>query len=392
MLLHPRLLVAGLLALTLLSTTAVAGAGHAPVSRQAGHAHTAAQPSVTAIGSARARRALALPSDWRRASYGGARGAAPSYSLAYPPGWGAHLWPDTLAAYGQLDLYAPSGATIDVAILPLRPRGPTPAALMAHDAASLLSARQDRVTLPMGPALRLSGVPLPASAGMSGQILYLRRGALLYRIYSSQPAWMAGRATLLQVAATLRIPSSIPGPSHVPPPPPSPETCCHCPAWGGSWGIVLTRLDGVPVYSNAGNVDNGCVGTYGILYQCVELVQRYFALRWGYPDIWRGVGAASDMRWNRPDDVQFIANGGSPGPREGDALVFYGGAVGHVALVQSVDRQTGLLTVAEENWSPTGTASLSIYPDNTIGIRNSAYGSYFIAGWLHSPRNVAPAP
>ena len=79
---------------------------------------------------------------------------------------------------------------------------------------------------------------------------------------------------------------------------------------------VLTSLDGVPVYSNAGDVDNGCVGTYCILYQCVELVQRYFALRWGYPDVWAGVYGAADMRANHPGDIQFIPNGGLPGPQQ----------------------------------------------------------------------------
>jgi hypothetical protein len=32
-----------------------------------------------------------------------------------------------------------------------------------------------------------------------------------------------------------------------------------------------------------------------------------------------------------------------------------------------------------------------VYGDNVIAIRDNAYGSNTVAGWLHSPRNVAAA-
>jgi len=32
-----------------------------------------------------------------------------------------------------------------------------------------------------------------------------------------------------------------------------------------------------------------------------------------------------------------------------------------------------------------------VYGDTVIGIRDNAYGSYTVAGWLHSRRNVAAA-
>lgn len=343
--------------------------------------------------SAAMRGAVIAPPGWQDAIYGGAGrlpAGIPGYSLAFPPRWTARLWPDTLAGYGQLDLYSPAGSTLDLVLLPLRPGGPTLAAVLAHDRAFLSGATQDVVTLPLGTAVRLSGRATPAGAGMASQILYLVRYGFVYRFFFAQPVGVAARSALLQIAASLRVPPPEGGPSRVPlaPPLPPAEICCHCPAWGAGWGTVLTRVDGVPVYWNAGDVDNGCVGTYGIPYQCVELVQRYFAVRWGYPDMWRGVATAADMRWIHPSDVQFISNGGSPGPREGDAVVFYGGAVGHVALVRSVDRAHGLIALVEENWSPTGAAMLPLYGDNTIGIRDSAYGSYTVAGWLHSPKNV----
>ncbi len=359
--------------------------------------------AVTLIGAAAAgtpRGGAAAPG-WPRFTYRGAavtRAAGqpptriPSYSLAYPPRWTAQRWPDTLAGYGQLALWSPAGGTIDLVLLPLRLHGPTLADLIAHDASFLSGATRDRVALPLGRAVRLSGTT--RGGGMASQILYLQRHRVVYRFFSAQPLGSAERDVLMQVAASLHVPAP-PGeragtPTALPPPPAA--ACCHCPAWGAGWGTVLTRLDGVPVYWNAGDVDNGCDGTYGTLYQCVELVQRYFNVRWGYPAIWSGVSAAADMRTHHPDGIEFIPNGGLPGPREGDALLFYGGPFGHVALVQRVDRHTRQIDVVEENWSSTGMAQLPIYADNTIAIRDSAYGSYTVAGWLHSPLNVAAAP
>ena len=414
-----RPLAAGCLALTLLGA---ARSGDArvipgvPVAQRPPHAVRGDAPGwvrrTSAVGSAPATRLQARTDNahqynratsapgWQGFTYGGvsAQGGSgrtstgiPGYSLAYPSRWIARLWPDTLAEYGRLDLWSPAGSAIDITLIPLRPHGPALADLIANDGAYLSGATRDSIALPLGAATRLSGTPNPGGAGRSSQVLYLRRGAVVYRLSSSWRTASPERGALAQVASTLRALAGGLFRTTAPPPPPAPqpggETCCHCPAWGPGWGVALTSLDGVPVYWNAGDGDNGCVGTYGILYQCVELAQRYFALRWGYPDMWGGVGAASDMRANHPGDIEFIPNGGSPGPREGDALIFYGGAFGHVAVVRSVDLADGRLDVVEENWSSTGTAALRLYADNTVGIRDSPYGSYTVAGWLHSPKN-----
>jgi hypothetical protein len=313
----------------------------------------------------------------------------PSYTLSFPSGWTAQQWPDTLAGYGQLALRSPGGGAIDLVLLPLRRHGPTFSNLIEHDRAFLPNGVQDAVTLPFGKASRLSGSR--SGSGVTNQILYLQRHGLVYRFFSAQPLGANEGKVLAALAGSLQVPSA-PGahPGLFPPPPaqpPSISACCHCPAMGPGWGTVLTQLDGIPVFSNAGNVDNGCNGKTGTLYQCVELVQRYYTLRWGYPAIWGGVGAAADMRAHHPAGIEFVPNGGSPGPREGDAVVFYGGYFGHVALVRRVDRRGGVVDVVEENWSPSGTARLTIYADNTIAVRDSAYGSYAVAGWLHSSLN-----
>jgi hypothetical protein len=397
-----RPLAVGCLALTLFSA---AYAGNARTGPGAPMARRMLPGSRGYVAPARSSRGVAsspplTAPGWPRFTYGGASGAGqttariPGYSLAYPPRWTGRLWPDTLAGYGQLDLQSPSGSDIDVALIPLRPRGPALADLVSHDLSYLPRATRDTVALPLGPAVRLTGAPT-VGGGRSSQILYLRRGAVVFRLYASRGAGSPDRDALVGVASTLRVLAVGGATSGVPmfpaAPRPPEETCCHCPAWGPGWGAVLTSLDGVPVYSNAGDGNNGCAGTYGILYQCVELAQRYFTLRWGYPAIWGGVAAAVDMRANHPGGIEFVPNGGSPGPREGDALLFYGGAFGHVAVVSGVDRLNGRIDIVEENWSPTGTSSLPIYADNTIGIRDGAYGSYSVAGWLHSSKNTSPA-
>ncbi len=395
-----RPLVIGCLALTILGVTQTGAARTIPGVSGVGRAlHSLPVDAPHALTLALAGRAGAPPAPaapapgWLGLIYGGAQGlggAMPGYNLAYPRRWTARLWPDTFAEYGRLDLRSPAGSVVDIALIPLRPSGPTLANLISNDRAFLFPATQDSVALPLGTALRLSGARNLA-AGRVSEVLYLRRGAVVYRLFSARPAESPDGDALLRVALTLRaLPSglyrtTIPAPAPAPQQPT--ETCCHCPAWGPGWGTVLTSLDGVPVYWNAGNGNNGCVGTYGILYQCVELAQRYFAQRWGYPAMWWGVGAAADMRVNHPGDIQFVPNGGAPGPWEGDALIFYGGAFGHVALVRNVDRQSGRIDLVEENWSPSGASSLPIYGDSTIGIRDGVYGSYTVAGWLHSPKN-----
>jgi len=308
-------------------------------------------------------------------------------------GWTAQPWLDTLAGYGQVALRSPGGGAIDLVVLPLRRHGPTLANLIEHDRAYFPSAIRDAITLPLGEAIRISGTR--AGTGVANQILYLQRRGVVYRFFSVQPLGADPGKMLARLAAGLKIPAA-PGahPGVFPPPPVSPasgSSCCHCPAWGPGWGRVLTQVDGVPVFSNAGDIDNGCNGTTGTLYQCVELVQRYYTFRWGYPAIWGGVGSAADMRAHHPAGIEFIPNGGSPGPREGDAVVFYGGYFGHVALVRHIDRNKSTIDIVEENWSPTGEARLTIYADNTIAIRDSAYGTYTVAGWLHSTLNQ-PTP
>ena len=66
-----------------------------------------------------------------------------------------------------------------------------------------------------------------------------------------------------------------------------PNTVCSNPL---PCGQVMTSFNGVSAYSNGADDCTGysCsgYGTYGYEYQCVELAQRYFAEKYGTPNIW----------------------------------------------------------------------------------------------------------
>ncbi|MGH2344501.1 MAG: hypothetical protein ACRDG4_04700, partial [Chloroflexota bacterium] len=166
----------------------------------------------------------------------------PSYTLAYPSGWTARQWPDTLAGYGQLSLWSPQGATIELIILPLRRNGPSLADLIAHDRSFLPQATRDTVKLPLGRAVRLSGSA--KGSGMATQILFIRRGRLVYRFFSTQPFGSGLTNPVASLAAHLHVPAlpgALPGIFPLPVPHGSGgSACCRCPAGGTGWGTVLT--------------------------------------------------------------------------------------------------------------------------------------------------------
>ncbi|HZT07321.1 MAG TPA: LysM peptidoglycan-binding domain-containing protein [Chloroflexota bacterium] len=152
------------------------------------------------------------------------------------------------------------------------------------------------------------------------------------------------------------------------------------------WGTVIAAIDGVPVYSNGTNPSNGCLGTFGLTYQCVELVQRYFALRFGVQEaMWRGVGHAVDVWQHHPPGASTVPNGQSPGPQHGDVLVFDDGGAGHVALVSRVADHR--VSFVEQNFSANGEAWLAIDAANVVEPR----GQYRVLGWLHYQRPPNPS-
>jgi hypothetical protein len=134
---------------------------------------------------------------------------------------------------------------------------------------------------------------------------------------------------------------------------------------GGDWAGAAAALGDVSVYSNgAGNQDQA--DTFGLRYECVELAQRWAAVRFGEQPIWPvayayqmwDVGPGLRLPW------QQLPNGGAVAPQFGDLIVFGGTPAmpaGHVAVVAGTGR--GHVDVVEQNWAlsnPTGRAQLPI--------------------------------
>jgi hypothetical protein len=137
---------------------------------------------------------------------------------------------------------------------------------------------------------------------------------------------------------------------------------------GGSW----LSGQGVDVYSN------GSDGNPNGVYQCVELVNRLITTRGWSPAIH---GNANELYGNASGNYFAKYNNGSGySPVPGDIVVWGGGegGWGHVAVVDA--NSDGLLTVVEQNASPTG---WDTYQISTSGdIAPTAYG-YYVEGFLH---------
>jgi hypothetical protein len=150
-----------------------------------------------------------------------------------------------------------------------------------------------------------------------------------------------------------------------------------------SCGTVLGTFDGSNAYSNGNDTGTGysCAGygTYGLQYQCVELVMRHFKTHWGLS--WSG--NAKNLLENAPKSkVNVYSNGDAAHPPvPGDMIVWTNSTYGHVALVTSV--HDGKIEILEQNVKGDGHATLD-YDGAKIGAR---WGNWVPAGWAHAKDN-----
>ena len=148
-------------------------------------------------------------------------------------------------------------------------------------------------------------------------------------------------------------------------------------------GTVLGAFDGTNAFSNGDDTGSGysCAGagTYGLQYQCVELVMRHWKTHWGLS--W--YGNAKDLLDNAPKaNVDVYANGDAAHPpAPGDMIVWENGSYGHVALVTAVHADG--VDVLEQNVKGNGRATLP-WDGAHIGVR---WGSWTPAGWAHAKTN-----
>lgn len=163
---------------------------------------------------------------------------------------------------------------------------------------------------------------------------------------------------------------------------------------------------GVAALSNGNDRDNDCGGRgfYGLQYQCVEYIRRFYAVALGVieakADLPTDVGDKSPWRLDAKDffnatnaaklGLDRFVNGESAQPPEPDDILVFGPSVpdhnpyGHVAIVKSL--ASASVDVIEQNFSKTGIKTLPLTRSNgvyTIPDR----GSYPILGWLRRPSN-----
>jgi hypothetical protein len=157
---------------------------------------------------------------------------------------------------------------------------------------------------------------------------------------------------------------------------------------GGDWAGASAALGDLNVYSNGdGNQDTA--QSYGLQYECVELAQRWAAVRFGAQPIWPvayayqmwDVGPRLKVPW------QQLPNGGAVAPQFGDLLIFgntTSSPAGHVAVVAGAGSDH--VDVVEQNWAlsnPTGRARLPL-----DGTTMAARLGMPVLGWLRA--SLAP--
>jgi hypothetical protein len=149
---------------------------------------------------------------------------------------------------------------------------------------------------------------------------------------------------------------------------------------------ILTSFQGVNVYRNIGG-GGFCTGgrcsyptnDYGTRWQCVELFNRFFALRFGTSPI---RSDAVDLYANAAGvaGLERHPNGGAVPPVPGDAVVLSDGDVGHVAIV--VEATEAELRVIEQN-APGPGRNVYRYDAST----NSVVSPRKVVGWIHALAN-----
>ncbi|MDP2631622.1 MAG: CHAP domain-containing protein [Candidatus Uhrbacteria bacterium] len=117
-----------------------------------------------------------------------------------------------------------------------------------------------------------------------------------------------------------------------------------------SYGEALGEFEGVTMYSSNGE---NVRGKYGLEFQCVEYVNRFYVERLGFPNLTK-TGDADSYYWNAEEKgLRAYQNGGETPPEQYDILVFDGspedGSPGHIAIVTGVDLETGTVSIVQQN-------------------------------------------
>lgn len=136
-------------------------------------------------------------------------------------------------------------------------------------------------------------------------------------------------------------------------------------------------------------------GEFGLHYQCVEFIKRYYsqALQVDTHE-WKGNAAQYfDADNIRQTGLVANANGSTVEPQPNDILVFASPTDaetrnGHVAIISAVAET--FVEVVEQNWSPTGRARLALVRKSNGGFLIKDRSQYKVLGWLRLPSQSTP--
>lgn len=167
-------------------------------------------------------------------------------------------------------------------------------------------------------------------------------------------------------------------------------------------GEVVDTFNGVAVYYNGAighthgisRADNGYV--FGLRYQCVEFIKRYYYQRFGHR-MPKPTGnardyfdpAVADGAINPARGLLQYRNGSATGPQVEDILLYGpwpGNPYGHLAIVTDVDADS--IEIIQQNPGPNG-HSRRRYPLKT-GSGGLRVDQPRVVGWLHLPGQALP--
>ncbi len=145
-------------------------------------------------------------------------------------------------------------------------------------------------------------------------------------------------------------------------------------AFAVQFGDVIGTYRGQPIHSNY-QAQDGLRTKWGVKWQCVEFVNRFYNQAMGMPN-WVWTGNAGDYWENKKAVLQRFPNGGSVPPQVDDILVWGSGPgrhYGHVAIISAVSEQS--VTVAEQNWH-------AAQAFRTLSRRGTTISGEGILGWM----------
>lgn len=155
-------------------------------------------------------------------------------------------------------------------------------------------------------------------------------------------------------------------------------------------GTQVGAFEGEPIYAAGGN---SVRGEYGLEFECVELINRFYTKKLGHQNLTR-TGDADSYYWEAAKKgLKAYPNGGSEPPQKYDFLIFDGGNgdgdPGHIALVTEVDLAGETVTFVQQNARKTTFHRLFVQFNWQDSLRiTKTMGSWFIDQG-HYPQPVA---